>query len=176
MKNKKLIISIVIIAVVIIIGVVGFLIYKNKKKQKEDAAMQMAILQQQLSQSNMPATQKQSILEQIAGLAVIIGSNLPTKQSPIPIGQTPMPAQANIPGAPPVETPAPSDFPLKKNSSGLFVKAVQNAVNSKCSSKLKAIGMSPLVADGKFGPLTEKGVAACLGTTTVSWEQYKQLL
>ncbi len=176
MKNKKLIISIIIIVIVIIIGVVGFLIYKNKKKQKEDAAAQMLILQQQLSQP-MPASQKAGILEQIAGLAVIIGSNLPKKESSIGSGQIAMPpAQSNIPGAPNVEIPAPSDFPLKKNSSGLFVKAVQNAVNNKCSSKLKAIGMSPLVADGKFGPLTEKGVAACLGTTTVSWEQYKQLL
>lgn len=173
MNNKKLVIAIIIIVVVIIIGVVGFLIYKNKKKQKEDAAAQMAILQQQLSQPNMPVSQKQSILEQIAGLAAIIGSNIPAKQNQ---------GQAFIPGVAPAtattssSTPAPADFPLKKNSSGLFVQAVQKAVNGKCGDKLKAIGMAPLVADGKFGPLTEKGVASCLGTTTVSWEQYKQLI
>lgn len=153
--NKKLVISIVIIVVVITIIIVSFLIYKNKKKQKEDAAVQMAILQQQLSQPNMPVSQKQNILQQLAGLATIIGSNIPAKNDPIP---------------------APADFPLKKNSSGLFVKAVQKAVNGKCGDKLKAIGMAPLVEDDKFGPLTEKGVAACLGTTTVSWEQYKQLI
>lgn len=165
--NKKLVIAIIIIVVVIIIAIVGFLIYKNKKKQKEDAAT--AILQQQLSQPNIPTNQKQNILEQIAGLAVIIGSNIPANQG-----------KALIPGTQPASAsqsiPAPADFPLKKNSSGLFVQAVQKSVNGKCGDKLKAIGMAPLVADGKFGPLTEKGVAACLGTTTVSWEQYKQLL
>lgn len=174
MKNKKLIISIIIIVIVIIIGVVGFLIYKNKKKQKEDAAAQMAILQQQLSQP-MPASQKQSILEQIAGLASIIGSNIPAKAFTPGSAPTTTTAPTPAPAPTPVQS-APSDFPLKKNSSGLFVQAVQKSVNSKCASKLKAIGMSPLDTDGKFGPLTEKGVAACLGTTTVSWEQYKQLL
>lgn len=167
--NKKLIISIVIIVVVIIIGVVGFLIYKNKKKQKEDAAAQMAILQQQLSQPNMPASQKQNILEQIAGLAAIIGSNLPANKNQSNQANTSTTTTT-------VSIPAPADFPLKKNSSGLFVQAVQKAVNAKCGDKLKSINMVPLVADGKFGPLTEKGVASCLGTTTVTWEQYKQLI
>ena len=126
----------------------------------------MAILQQQLSQPNIPVTQKQSILEQIAGLAAIIGSNIPQK------GQ----AQAFIPGGAPAPysppqssttTPAPAGFPLKKGSSGPYVTAVQKAVNTKCGSKL--------VTDGKFGPLTEKAIASCLGSATISWEQYQQL-
>lgn len=171
-NKKKIVISIVIIIVLIIIVIVGFFIYKNKKKQKEDAAAQMAILQEQLSQPNIPVSQKKSILEQIGTLAAIIGSNIPQKT-----GQGSNQVQEhNTNTNTNTSVPAPADFPLKKGSSGLFVKSVQKAVNSKCADKLKAMGAAKLVEDGKFGPLTERGIAACIGTTTVSWEQYKQLI
>lgn len=163
-NKKKLIIAIIIIVVVITIAIVSFLIYKNKKKQKEDAAAQMAILQQQLSQPNIPVNQKQNILQQIAGLAVIIGSNLPVKNNQIPA----MPNTNSTTPAPTVNIPAPAGFPLKNGSSSPYVQLLQKAINTKCGSGLST--------DGKFGPKTESAALSCIGTKTVSWQQYQSLI
>ena len=168
--SRKAIIAIVVIVVLIVISIVSFLIYRNSKNKKAEAEQRLAALQQQLnSQPNMPANQKANLLGQIAELLGNVQLPQYTQHTP---GATPNPAldtNNNV---------APNGFPLKKNVTGmaLYNQAVQKAVNGKCGDKLKAIGMAPLVADGKFGPLTEKGVAACLGTTTVSWEQYKSLI
>ena len=169
--SKKAIIAIVVIVVLIVISIVSFLIYRNSKNKKAEAEQRLAALQQQLnSQPNMPVDQKANLLGQIAQLLGNVQGNVQLPQ--FTPGTTPNPAldtNNNV---------APNGFPLKKNVTGmaLYNQAVQKAVNGKCGDKLKAIGMAPLVADGKFGPLTEKGIAACLGTTTVSWEQYKSLV
>lgn len=169
--NKKVIIAIVIVFVVIVIGVVGFLIYRNNRRKKEqEAQQQMAILQQQLATNpNMPAEQKGNLLGQIANLAAVLAqikSGAADKGTP----DGPLPGLGGAGW-----NPEPSGFPLVKGNSGTYVKNLQMAINAKCGNKLKSIGMLPLTTDGKFGPLTEKGAAACLGTTSVNWQQYKGL-
>lgn len=158
--SKKAIIAIVIIAIVIIIGVVGFLIYRNNKKKKDLAAQQqMAILQQQL-QGNVPPAQRASLLSQIADIAAQIQG-----------GGTPPFVPANT-GSGSVSTTTPNGFPLRKGSDTSkapinYVQGVQIGINAKCGKKL--------VSDGKFGPLTESAAISCLGTPTVSWQQYQKL-
>ena len=156
--GKRGIIVIVIVAIVIIIGVVGFLVYRNNKKKKELAAQQMAILQQQLQQGNVPPAQKADLLSQIADLAAQIQG-----------GGTPPFVPANTGN---VNTGSPNGFPSRKGSDTSkapinYVQGVQIGINAKCGKKL--------VSDGKFGPLTEAAAISCLGTPTVSWQQYQQL-
>jgi len=176
--NKKTVIIIVMVVVVIIICIVAFLIYrKNQQRKEEDAKMQLAMLQAQLSQQpNMPAAQKQTILQQIAGLADIImkakaANNANTSSAPLPgLG-----GPGYVPTSGPITSvPAPAGFPLKKGSKGNYVADLQRAINFKCGDKLKSAGMSKLSTDGDFGSLTEKGAATCLGSTVVTWEQYQR--
>lgn len=165
--SRKAIIVTVIVFVVIVIAVVAFLIYRNnKKKQALEAQRQMDILQQQLNMNpNMPTSQKGDILAQIAALAAAVA------QAKGPSGPLPGLGGAGWP----ISGNAPTGFPLAKGSSSNYVKTLQMAINAKCGDKLKSIGMLPLTTDGKFGPLTEKGAAACLGSTNVSWPQFQGL-
>lgn len=174
--SRKAIIVTVIVFVVIVIAVVAFLIYRNnKKKQALEAQRQMDILQQQLNMNpNMPTSQKGDILAQIAALAAAVAEARGAGQQQgggVPSGPLPGLGGAGWP----ISGNAPTGFPLAKGSSSNYVKTLQMAINAKCGDKLKAIGMLPLTTDGKFGPLTEKGAAACLGSTNVSWPQFQGL-
>ena len=167
--KKNTIIILVIVFVIIIIAVVAFLIYRNNRKKKEqEAQQQMAILQQQLAQNpEMPAQEKGNLLGQIANLAAIIGQirgGTKDNSGPLP----------GLGGA--GWNPEPSGFPLKKGSVNSYVTTLQKAINTKCSSKMKSMGMLPLTTDGKFGPLTEKAAAACVGANTVSWQKYQEYI
>jgi hypothetical protein len=174
--NKKVIITIVIVFVVIIIAVVAFLIYRNvKKKNALQSQQEIDILRQQLNANpNMPASQKTDIIAQIAALiAKSAGANQTTDQTggQFPGGGFP----SGYPSWPPPTQGGPAGFPLVKGAKGNYVKSLQMAINAKCGDKLRNLGMLPLTTDGKFGPLTEKGVAACIGTTNVSWPQFQGL-
>lgn len=163
--SRKSIIVIVIIAVIIIIGIVGFFIYKkNKDKQQaaaDQAANQAAILQAQLNANpNMPPQQKAGIIEQLAALALQIQA-----------------ARSGGTATPPIASPNPlpglgggiwvnsASFPLRSGSNNSYVANLQLALNKKCGKNL--------VADGKFGPLTQSAVQSCIGGTTISTDQYK---
>lgn len=166
--KKTTIIILVIVFVIIIIAVVAFLIYKNNQKKKQEAQQQMAILQQQLAQNpQMPTEQKGDLLAQISNLAAIIGQFKGGKED------KPSFSILNPTGN---WNPEPAGFPLskalqaKKNS---YVETLQKAINTKCKNKMKSMGMLPLTTDGRFGTLTEKAAAACVGSNTVSWQQYQ---
>ena len=166
--SRKSIIVIVIIAVVIIIGIVGFLIYKKNKDKAENkdkaaqqaAAEQAAMLQAQLNANpNMPAQQKAGIIEQLAALALQIqaakgGTATPPIASPNP-----------LPGLGGGIWVNSASFPLRSGSNNSYVANLQLALNKKCGKNL--------VADGKFGPLTQSAVQSCIGGTTISTDQYK---
>lgn len=183
--NRKAVIATVIILIVIIIAVVIYLIYRSNKKNKDLQLQQQAdILQQQLNNPALPPTQRQGILAQLAILAAQIAAAKQAKASGTPTTWTPpiYDPTANIPDwtppwtppGTPVNNPAPtwtpvgtpSGFPLRKGSSGGYVKTLQQQLNSRCGKGL--------VTDGKFGPLTESAAIACIGTSTVSWAQFKQ--
>ena len=165
MSRKSIIILVVIVVVLIIIAVVAFLIYKNSSAKRErEAQQQMAILQQQLAQNpEMPQAQKSDLLGQIANLAAIVSQfkSDKSKSGPLPgLGGSGW-------------NPEPSGFPLKKGSKNNYVTTLQKAINTKCGSKMKSMGMLPLTTDGNFGPLTEKAAGTCVGSNTVSWQQYQ---
>jgi peptidoglycan hydrolase-like protein with peptidoglycan-binding domain len=171
--TKKIIIAIVIIFIVIIIGVVGYLIYKSNKKKKDDlASQQMAILQQQLESGNVPPQQKAGLLAQIAALAAQIKNANQDISTPPYVSGIYAPPAGSASSSIPDTTPSPAGFPLKKGSNTSkapinYVKSLQAAINVKCNQKL--------VTDGVFGPKTESAVISCLGTPTVSFQQYQQL-
>lgn len=171
--SRKAIIGIVIALVVIIIAVVIFFIYRNNKKKKaQQAQMEMDILQQQLSANpNMSTSQRGDILGQIAALAAVIAQARQEQGGSGNIPSGPLPGL----GGPGYQQPSPTGFPLVKGASGNYVKSLQMAINAKCGDKLKSMGMLPLTTDGKFGPLTERGAAVCLGTTNVSWPQFQSI-
>jgi hypothetical protein len=173
--RKKIIIGVLIVVVIIII-IVSALIYSNNKKRKEqEAQQQMFLLQQQLNQPNLPTSQKQGIINQIANLASVLQGlniNIPKANSNTPVTTS---GQGQVYGPSPAPTsttatnvPAPAGFPLKVNSSGPYVTAAQKAINAKCGSSL--------ATDGKFGPKTESGALSCIGTKTISWTQYQSLI
>ena len=183
--NRKAVIATVIILIVIIIAVVIYLIYRSNKKNKDLQLQQQAdILQQQLNNPALPPAQKQGILAQLAILAAQIAAAKQAKASGTPPPAWPSPTYdptATIPDWTPPWTPpgtpvnpaptwtpvgTPSGFPLRKGSSGGYVKTLQQQLNSRCGKSL--------VTDGKFGPLTENAAIACIGTPTVSWVQFKQ--
>jgi hypothetical protein len=166
--SRKAIIILIIVVVVIIIGVVGFLIYKKNKDAKAiQAAKDAAILQAQLNQNpNMPPQQKASILEQLAMLAEQVRSG----QGQYPSGFPGLGGQWNPNASGPGTPVAPYGFPLKTGSNTStsqpnYVATLQNAINSKCGTKL--------IADGKFGPLTANAAKSCFGSPVVSWELYR---
>lgn len=175
--KKGAVIAIVIIVLVIIIGVVGYLIYKSNQKKQADAAQRQAdILQAQLAQNpNMPPQQRASILEQLANLAGAIaaakaGSGQGGTPPPyVPPGYVPPPT--GDAGSP----VAPYGFPLRNGSNTKnapagkkYVQQLQSAINAKCGKKL--------VPDGVFGPLTQSAATQCIGSSTVSWDQYQSYL
>jgi peptidoglycan hydrolase-like protein with peptidoglycan-binding domain len=163
--SRKSIIIIVIIAVVIIVGVLGFFIYKKNKDKKtilaQDAANKANLLQAQLNANpNMPPQQKAGILEQLAALALQIQAARDGSTATPPIA-SPNP----LPGLGGGIWVNPASFPLMSGSNNSYVANLQLALNKKCGKNL--------VADGKFGPLTQSAVQSCIGGTTISTDQYK---
>lgn len=165
--NKKVIISIIVVVILIIL-IVAFMIYKNSQAAKEqEAQRQYMLIQQQLSQPNIPVNQKQVLLGQLANLAAVLASKAkPGSSTPPPVNtSTSAPINQTV-SAP--NTPAPASFPLKNGSTGPFVQEAQKAINAKCGYSL--------VTDGKFGPKSESAALSCLGAKTISWPMYQNLI
>jgi hypothetical protein len=163
--KKGVVITIIVIFAVIIISVVAWLIYRSSKKKSEAelvaAQNQLAALQAQLANPALPAQEKQTLLTQIGNLGQILQS------SGIDISNL---FKNSGSGNPPVNPAVqPPGFPLKKASGySPLAQNLQAGLNKKCNSRL--------VADGKFGNLTEAALMKCYNVNQADFALYNQII
>lgn len=168
--KRGAVIAIIIVFAVIIISLVAYLIYRSSKKKSSqqliDTQNQLAALQAQLNNPATPPQEKQNLISQIGNLAQVLQS------SGININNLFTKNQGGVAGggssAGGGATSQPAGFPLKKGSNSPSVANLQKGLNSKCGAKL--------VADGKFGPLTESALSKCYNVTQADFALYNQIV
>ena len=166
--KKGVVITIIVIFAVIIISVVAWLIYRSSKKKSEAELVatrnQLAALQAQLANPATTPQEKQNLLTQIGNLGQILQS------SGIDISNL-FKNSGNSGSGTPAVNPAvqPPGFPLKKASGySPIAQNLQTGLNKKCNSGL--------VADGKFGALTEAALMKCYNVKEADFALYNQII
>lgn len=162
--KKGVVITIIVIFAVIIISVVAWLIYRSSKKKSQaeltDAQNQLAALQAQLASPSTTPQEKQGLLTQIGNLGQILQS------SGIDISKLFNKNLPNINTTPAIQPPG---FPIRKASGySPLAQNLQKGLNSKCNSGL--------VADGKFGNLTESALMKCYNVNQADFALYNQII
>lgn len=71
-----------------------------------------------------------------------------------------------------------NEFPLKKGMRGTLVMGLQSKIGTTTAylNALKIEGAAIPEPDGVFGPITEKAVMTCFGTTEVSKQLYESIM
>lgn len=165
--KKGVVITIIVIFAVIIISVVAWLIYKSSKKKSEAelvaAQNQLAALQAQLANPATTPQEKQTLLTQIGDLGQILQSSGVDISKLFNFNKN---DNANTNTTPAVQPPG---FPLKKASGySPLAQNLQAGLNKKCNSRL--------VADGKFGNLTEAALMKCYNVNQADFALYNQII
>lgn len=167
--KKGLVITIIVIFAVIIISVVAWLIYRSSKKKSEAelaaAQNQLIALQAQLANPATTPQEKQNLLTQIGNLGQILKSSGVDITKLFNFNKNDN-ANTNTNTTPAVQPPS---FPIKKAAGfNILAQNLQTGLNKKCNSGL--------VADGKFGNLTEAALMKCYNVNQADFALYNQII